>query len=125
MNTMRSLFQHKLILVIVAAVIAVIIWYGLSQSSAPAASSSLVTTQPIAGSTDAGTADLVSTLLALRSVTLSVTIFSDSSFQSLKDFTTAIVPEPVGRSDPFAPLPPESAPSATSLQSAQIFTPHK
>lgn len=48
--------------------------------------------------------DVVETLLALRSITLSGTIFSDPAFINLTDTGTQIVPEPVGRPNPFLPL---------------------
>ena len=48
--------------------------------------------------------DVVTILLQLRAVSLSGTIFSDAAFTSLKDFGSQIVPEPVGRANPFAPL---------------------
>ena len=120
-DMMQTLFRHKLALVLIAILIAGGIWYGLSQPS-PSSSASLVTTQAAAG-TDPASATLVSTLLSLRAVTLDGTIFSDPSFISLKDFTTAIVPEPVGRSDPFAPLSASASASASSMRTAQIFTP--
>ena len=47
--------------------------------------------------------ELVETLLALRAVTLSGSIFQDIAFQSLKDFGTPIMPEPIGRENPFTP----------------------
>ncbi len=48
--------------------------------------------------------DLVATLLQLKAVELNAAIFSNPAFQSLKDFGSQIVPEPVGRPNPFAPL---------------------
>jgi hypothetical protein len=48
--------------------------------------------------------DIVNVLLQLRAVTLSGTIFTDPTFMTLQDFGSEIVPEPVGRPNPFAPL---------------------
>jgi len=123
---MASLGRHKLLLIIVIAVIiAGVAWYGLSGSSAAPASD--LTSSATTASGPAGSADqtLVSTLLTLRTVQLDGTIFSDPAFTSLKDFSTQIVPEPVGRSDPFAPLQDNTPPSASSTKSAQIFTPRQ
>ncbi len=39
----------------------------------------------------------------------STKIFSDPEFMALQDLTTAVAPEPPGRSDPFAPLSGVSA----------------
>jgi hypothetical protein len=49
-------------------------------------------------------ADLLRTLLTLRSLTLDEKIFSDTVFLSLKDFSQPITPLPVGRPNPFAPF---------------------
>lgn len=48
--------------------------------------------------------DLISLLLELKSITLNEGIFSDSAFTSLQDFSQELIPEPVGRVNPFAPL---------------------
>lgn len=48
--------------------------------------------------------DLISLLLELRSINLDDAIFNDVAFQSLVDFSQELVPEPVGRVNPFAPL---------------------
>ncbi len=48
--------------------------------------------------------DLIALLSTLNSIKLDGTIFSDPSFQSLQDFSQALVPEPVGRQNPFASL---------------------
>ena len=87
----------------------------------------LVSTEVVTSASDS---ELVSTLIQLRAVTLSGTIFSDPVFMSLKDFGVQILPEPVGRPNPFAPLgqttptPTTGAPGGTSVNpNAQIFAP--
>jgi hypothetical protein len=115
---LNSLLHNKLVLIVIILVVLGGAWYGLSSSSAgpaPVLSS--------AGTDTSGDQSIVSTLLALQAITLSGTIFSDPAFSTLRDFTTAIVPEPVGRPDPFAPLTAQS--NATSSKSAQIFKPAK
>lgn len=49
--------------------------------------------------------ELLATLLELRSITLDEEIFDDTTFRQLEDFSQELVPEPVGRPNPFAPLP--------------------
>lgn len=49
-------------------------------------------------------ADLITLLTTLKSIKLDAAIFSDPAFQSLQDFSQALVPEPIGRVNPFAPL---------------------
>lgn len=48
--------------------------------------------------------DLIALLSTLKSIKLDANIFSDPAFQSLQDFSQALVSEPVGRTNPFAPL---------------------
>lgn len=82
------------------------VWYGMSGGGVENAQ--LLTTDVVndSGSPTEDTVDrdLVETLLTLRAITLSGTIFSDPSFKALQDFGTTIVPEPVGRDNPFAPI---------------------
>ena len=118
---MSFISQHKLIAILVLIVVLGMGWYALSGSSAPAPS--LTTTQ--AAGTSPADQTLVTTLLALRAVKLDATIFSDPAFVDLRDFSTQIVPEPVGRDNPFAPLPSTAAASASSTKSAQLFAPRQ
>jgi hypothetical protein len=48
--------------------------------------------------------ELLSLLLELRSIQLDISLFGDPEFQSLSDFSQELVPEPVGRPNPFVPL---------------------
>lgn len=48
--------------------------------------------------------ELLATLGNLKSLSLDVSIFTDTAFMSLVDFGVAIPLEPVGRDNPFAPL---------------------
>jgi hypothetical protein len=98
---MNWILKHKIISIVMTVLVVGIAWYFLSgSSSAPTA----VLSSEASSQSPAGTDQLISSLLALRSVTLGGTIFSNPSFQVLQDFTTPIVPEPVGRPNPFAPL---------------------
>lgn len=123
---MGVLGQHKILIIVAVVLIAGGVWYGLSQSSEPAPLLTTDTGTPGAlGSPTLEGEDqqIVATLLTLRAVTLSSAIFSDPAFMSLKDFTQAIRPEPVGRENPFAPLSGAAAATSNSTQSAQIFAP--
>lgn len=44
------------------------------------------------------------TLQQLRSIGFNEEIFNDARFQSFVDYRQPIVPEPVGRQNPFAPI---------------------
>jgi hypothetical protein len=117
-----SLLRSKIAIVGIVIVIAGGLWYGLSSSSSSGPAGALTSTGP----DTSGDQSIVSTLLTLQSITLSGTIFSNPAYSTLKDFTTAIVPEPAGRPDPFAPLPVSSpVPNADASKSVQIFQPAK
>ena len=117
-----SLLRSKIAVIVIVLLIVGGLWYGLTASSTPATTGALSST----GADTSGDQSIVSTLLTLQSITLSGTIFSNPAYATLKDYTTAIVPVPAGRPDPFAPLP-ASAPTATatSSRSVQIFQPAK
>ena len=111
-----SLLRNKLVLIGIIIVVLGGAWYGLSSSSGPT---------PVLTSTGADTSgdgNIVSTLLALQAITLGDSIFSNPAYTTLKDYTTAILPEPVGRPDPFAPLPTLSTGTSKNVQ---IFQPAK
>jgi hypothetical protein len=118
---MSYISQHKLIVILVVIVVLGVGWYALSGSPS---SEPTLTTTPVSGSSPADQ-NLLSTLLALRAVKLDATIFSNPAFMSLKDFSTKIIPEPVGRTNPFAPLPSSASASETSTKSAQLFAPRR
>lgn len=106
---MMSLLQNKMVLMILGGVlIAGVVWYSFLRDRP---GETLIETADL---TQAGEADsdIVNTLLQLRAVTLSGTIFSDPAFLRLQDFGRAIVPEPVGRQNPFAPLAGQGAAAA-------------
>jgi len=95
-DRMHFLSQYKMYILLGAAVvIALGAWYVLSEPPQEE-----LTTTSVESGVDK---DLVSTLLQLRTVSLTGTIFSDPAFQSLQDFGTQIIPEPVGRPNPFTP----------------------
>ena len=53
---------------------------------------------------------LITLLLQLKSIRLDNSIFSDNTFKSLQDFSQELVPEPIGRVNPFASLGGRIAP---------------
>lgn len=54
----------------------------------------------------------------VRSLKIDTALFTDPTFVSLRDYSVAITPEPVGRPNPFAPLPGEAVKPAASQTSA-------
>jgi len=111
---MGFLSQHKLTLALAGVVIAGAAWWGLSGSSTPV---------PILSGGGSGTApdqSLVTTLLQLRSVSLSGTILTEPAFTGLKDFGQQIMPEPVGRANPFLIILPSADSSAVSSKTSTL-----
>ncbi len=105
--------QNKLATLGLVVIIAAVSWYGLSGSgSAP---QDALVTETFSTPESEADRDLVATLLQLRAVNLDGAILDDPAFQSLKDFGSQIVSEPVGRENPFAPL--------TGTQSATTSSP--
>ena len=108
---MLDMISHnKLVVAVLALLVAGGAWYVLGGSGG--GQEEVLVTENFATPASQADKDLVTTLLQLRSVTLDGTIFSDPVFKSLKDFGSEIVPEPVGRENPFAPLPGRGATAA-------------
>ena len=105
------------ILVVLGVIVAIGIWWGFSEETP---SNSLITTKDLSGVSPADRS-LVDTLLQLRAVSLSGTIFSDPAFVSLQDFGTQVIPEPVGRPNPFAPVSIPATTTKDTSQDAQLF----
>lgn len=111
---MAILKSKLMILILAGVVLAGVVWYSFMRDK----STQLLQTQDLTVSTGADS-DVVNVLLQLRAVSLSGTIFTDPAFQSLQDFGSQIVPEPVGRQNPFAPLGSAAAAVSTSTPAAQ------
>lgn len=114
---MMSLFaRNKILVVLLGLVILGVAWYFFSGSSSSAPGILQSEGGPAGISANPEEADIVQTLLTLRAVSLSGTIFSDPAFMTLRDFGTQIIPEPIGRPNPFAPLGAASATSSSSTR---------
>ena len=91
--------KHRTIVMLGLGVLAAIgAWWLFTPEETP---ESLITTEGAESGIDRSVID---TLLTLRAVSLSGTIFAEPAFTTLRDFGTQIIPEPVGRQNPFAPL---------------------
>lgn len=118
---MDWLKKHMVIVFVLVAVVVGGVWYGMSGGGVE--TGALLTTDTVNDSgsptEDAVDRDLVETLLTLRAITLSGTIFNDPAFLSLRDFGTMIVPEPVGRANPFAPIGAQQTPQPQTTTGTQ------
>ena len=119
---MKFFARHKLI-IILAVILMGLAWWGLSGSEGGSSSSSLLTTQGVDAGANPADQALIATLLQLRAVKLDGTIFNDPAFRALRDYSTQIISEPVGRVNPFAPLSARANATQDSPAAAAIFTP--
>jgi hypothetical protein len=106
---MGILHSKIFILIVGSVLVAGGAWYLFLRDATPAP---LLQTEDLMTATGTDR-EVVETLLQLRAITLSGTIFSDPAFTALQDRGTQIVPEPVGRSNPFLPLPFSTSPTST------------
>ncbi len=116
---MKWIAQNKVLFAGLVFLVLVGAWYVLSSDAEPEPGL-LTSVSTASGSPTQENADqqLVASLLALRSVSLTGTIFQDPAFINLRDFGTAIVAEPQGRPNPFAPL--GSTPSAPQSSTGAV-----
>lgn len=108
------LASRKIVLIGIAIFVALIIWYGFMRSNEPAP---LLTSDDVVETEGQADSDVVASLLALRAISLAGTIFEDPAFRRLQDFGNEVTPEPVGRSNPFAPLGADGAASTSTSTS--------
>lgn len=120
---MKFITDHKLIVLLIVVALGVGWWF-LADAGGSSSTGTTITTQSTEGQS-AGDQALVATLLQLRAVKLDGGILSDPVYKSLQDYSTAIIPEPVGRENPFAPLSLRATSSPDANHAAAIFTPSR
>ncbi len=117
---MQILKENKIIIIIIAIIIAILIWYGMSKGKSadnPLTSSSMSSSQK-----SVDDRDLLQLLTDMRNIRLDGHIFESTAYLSLQDFSRNIVPEPVGRQDPFAPVTqPKDADSIADDLSGRVL----
>ena len=94
--------KHK-VLVIIFLVIVAFVAYSFFPGGEE---EDLLTTEVVGGNTLVGTVDreLLSLLLELQGLKLEAEIFGSDVFKGLIDFGQELLPHPVGRPNPFAPI---------------------
>ncbi len=111
---MNILRQNKVLLIILVIIVLALAWFGMSDRSQP--------TGLLVGQAQTGTAaidqEILRLLLDMRSIRLDGAVFETPAFLLLRDFGRDIVPEPVGRPNPFAPV--QGTPSVDS-SGADVF----
>ena len=103
---------------IIIGVVIVILLFGLYKAFSGGEEEAALSSETPSGLPAEQGGVLLSLLLELKSITLADAIFADAAFQTLEDFTVKLVPEPIGRRNPFAPIGTvesvETAPASTT-----------
>ncbi len=89
--------------ILFAIIAAIILWFGYQMFFASNDVTLSSDTRAISQASR-DTQDFLRALQQLRGLQLDNTLFTDPRFQSFIDYRQAIVPEPVGRPNPFAPI---------------------
>lgn len=93
--------RYRNIIIVISLTVVAFVVYSLFFTGTPR---SALMTEEVNATEAAVEQELISLLLQLRSIKLDTALFSNTRFQSLEDFGQEIVDEPVGRTNPFAPL---------------------
>lgn len=97
---MSSLLKN----ILFALALAVILWLGYRIFFAADDVSRTALNAGVVTQASLDTQAFLRTLQQLRDIEFNEQIFSDPRFQSFIDYRQAIIPEPVGRLNPFAPI---------------------
>ena len=97
---MSSLLKN----VFFALALAFILWLGYRLFFAADTASLTAQNAEVVSEASRDAQQFLTILQQLRGITLSEGLFTDPRFQSLEDHRKAIVPEPAGRLNPFAPV---------------------
>lgn len=96
--------------IVVAAIITAVVlvagyFYAVGGPAVPPASSSLVPSNATSGGeNDFSGREFLRRIANLEALKLDEAIFSNAVFLSLTDFSIPLLPQPKGRSNPFAPI---------------------
>lgn len=102
---MNILKENKAIGIIVLVIVVLLGWYILSGGSG--GSTPLISSNSPSSGEVVDDRELLELLTDMRNLQLDGHIFESPSYTNLQDFSRSIIPEPVGRRDPFAPVEAE------------------
>lgn len=101
--------NNKIIIAVIVIVVIIGGWYGLSMNSGSenatlgtSSADGVLNSQVVTENND--DSEVLKLLLDMRTIKLDDTIFQNPAFNVLKDTGQQIIPEPVGRKNPFAPV---------------------
>lgn len=89
-------------------------WWGASSNVG-----AVLTSSGSGAASSAETQNLLNFIAELKTIQIDTSIFTDPAFMSLQDSSVQIALQPVGRKDPFAPLPGAATPAPTKKISAK------
>lgn len=98
---MHLIKQYQAVIAIVAVIAAAFIAYSIFFTHAE---TPVLTESSVAEAQNQVDQQLIALLLTLHGIELDASLFDDDRFKSLRDFGQELVPEPVGRPNPFEPL---------------------
>ena len=99
---MEFIKNHKNIFIGIGAVIILFVVYAYLKDDSEQ-KPSLAAQTPVAPQSLPGS-DIIALLVDLKAIKINSGFFTDQTFKSLIDFTTPLPSEPVGRTNPFAPV---------------------
>jgi len=108
--------RYKKIITIIIVLILAFIAYSFWQKDDPADSESLVRTQPT--NIDVLGQDIIRVLNRIDDIDLDRSVFEDPVYKSLIDSSRPILPEPVGRNNPFLPYSKTVPQTSTSTRTS-------
>ena len=96
----------------IIVVVSIIIYYWFLKPAPTDTATNGGTLLDVTAEANVGT-DVLTLLNQIQSLRIDKSIFESPEYQSLNDFSVAIPPQPVGRPNPFAPIPGFTPPSTT------------
>ena len=96
--------RNKIIAVVAGVVVLGIVGFLLFSGQSTPSGSAISADGTSAGPTTEAEQNFINLTAELNPISFDTSIFSDPRFTTLVDLHTVIVPEPVGRTDPFAPI---------------------
>ncbi len=100
---MNAIKENKGVLIIAVIAILLLTFYMMGNTNSQGGNILLSSQNALTENVD--DRELLQLLIDMRNIRLDGAIFESDIYKSLQDFSKPIVPEPVGRTDPFAPLP--------------------
>jgi len=100
--------MKKFITTIITLSLVAVVGFGVNElifaQAGPTNEGLLVSSNTRTSGTASAEREILSLLLELRSLNLNSDLFQSNVFRSFKDFGVVLQPQPVGRSNPFAPI---------------------